>query len=174
MNLPAILDFQASAFADAPSSPPRADLKEVSQCRFLSTSAKAVASVSKPSCSDPKGRSAHNVPEAILNSSCQSLPRTRIPVRPAAVPCHAERPPEAAARWVAAVAEASTSGPCVPPMQNADPCGSAFDLLGWVVGLEPTTAGATDRSSTTELYPPCPCSSIAKLGHPEASPLHKT
>jgi hypothetical protein len=26
--------------------------------------------------------------------------------------------------------------------------------LGWVVGLEPTTAGATVRSSTTELHPP--------------------
>ena len=27
-------------------------------------------------------------------------------------------------------------------------------FLGWVVGFEPTTAGATVRSSTTELYPP--------------------
>jgi hypothetical protein len=26
--------------------------------------------------------------------------------------------------------------------------------LGWVVGFEPTTAGATVRSSTTELHPP--------------------
>src|SRR4051812_15335564 len=36
------------------------------------------------------------------------------------------------------------------------------DVLGWVEGFEPSTAGATDRSSTTELYPPCPTSSIAK------------
>src|ERR1035437_3294502 len=28
-------------------------------------------------------------------------------------------------------------------------------VLGWVVGFEPTTAGATVRSSTTELHPPC-------------------
>ena len=29
-------------------------------------------------------------------------------------------------------------------------------VLGWVVGFEPTTAGATVRSSTTELHPPYP------------------
>lgn len=31
----------------------------------------------------------------------------------------------------------------------------AKGTLGWVVGFEPTTAGATVRSSTTELHPPC-------------------
>jgi hypothetical protein len=28
-------------------------------------------------------------------------------------------------------------------------------VLGRIVGFEPTTAGATVRCSTTELYPPC-------------------
>jgi hypothetical protein len=33
--------------------------------------------------------------------------------------------------------------------------------LGWVVGFEPTTAGATVRSSTTELHPPSQTKIIA-------------
>lgn len=34
--------------------------------------------------------------------------------------------------------------------------------MGRIVGFEPTTAGATDRCSTTELYPPCRTSILAE------------
>jgi hypothetical protein len=44
-------------------------------------------------------------------------------------------------------------------------------VLGWVVGFEPTTAGATDRSSTTELYPPCPTQIITETRQPSRDHL---
>ena len=33
--------------------------------------------------------------------------------------------------------------------------GNMEGFMGWVEGFEPSTAGATVRSSTTELHPPC-------------------
>ena len=40
--------------------------------------------------------------------------------------------------------------------RNESPCheGTTLGTLGWVKGFEPLTAGATVRSSTTELHPP--------------------
>ena len=41
--------------------------------------------------------------------------------------------------------------------------------MGRIVGFEPTTAGATDRCSTAELYPPCRTTILAER-HPLTLP----
>ena len=38
---------------------------------------------------------------------------------------------------------------------------TAIRLMGWMMGIEPTTTGATIRGSTTELHPPQPVKQYA-------------